>query len=98
MALDAAQVQEVQAALQLLSQFLPVNIQPIVKDVAVDAPLAFVVYTQIAEAVAKFPPRATRTAVSIVTAFGIPAGTPVYSAAQLLDSVVTQVEAAKVPA
>jgi hypothetical protein len=97
MALDNAQVQEVQAALQLLAQFLPVTIQPVIKDVAVDAPLAFVLYTQITDAVSKFPPAATRTAVAIVTAFGIPAGTPIYTAAQLLDSVTAQIQAAKAP-
>lgn len=93
MPITTEQIEQARAALTLLAGLLPPETQPYVKDLAVDLPLGFATYSQVKDAIAKFPPRAERTVVSIVEAFGIAAGTPVHTLAELIDAVEKQVEA-----
>lgn len=93
MAITPDQVEQAKAALSLLATLLPEEAQPYVRDLATDLPLGFATFTQVKEAIAKFPPRAERTVVSIVDAFGIPAGTPAHTLAELIDAVEHQIEA-----
>jgi hypothetical protein len=88
MAITAAQVTQMQAALTLLGSLLPAATQPYVVDIATDGPVVFAAYTQILAAVAAVP--ASPTAVQVVEAFGIPAGTPAHSVAELADLIRAQ--------
>lgn len=91
MALTIEEVAQAQAALTLLSGFLPVNVQPYVKDVAIDAPVAFAAFSQIKDAIAKIP--AGTTFVQAAEAFGIPSGTPAHTVCELADLVIKQAKA-----
>lgn len=95
MALTAEQLKQATEALNLLAEFLPPAVRPYVADVALDAPLAFDAFVAVKAAVAKFPPRNVRTVASILEAFGIPADSPAYKVALLVDALEKQVEAAQ---
>lgn len=86
--LTAEEVAQAQAALTLLSGFLPANVQPYVKDVALDAPVAFAAFSQIKDAIAKVP--AGTTFVQAAEAFGIPVGTPAHTVCELIDLGIKQ--------
>lgn len=88
MALSQNDIEQAQAALALLSRFLPANVQPYVADVAIDGPVAFAAYTQIKDAIAKLPANTTFT--QAAEAFGVPSGTPAHTVCELIDLVIKQ--------
>jgi hypothetical protein len=92
MAITQDQITQMQAALTLLGGLLPASIQPYAVDLATDGPVAFAAYTQILAAIAKVP--ASPTFVQAVEAFGVPAGTPAHSVAELADLIHAQAKPA----
>lgn len=98
MALTIEEVNQIEAVATLLTGLLPTRVQPYAKDALVDIPLAFEDYQEVVAALAKLPPRDVRTVVSIVEAFGVPAGTPLHTAARLADNVIAQRAALVAPA
>jgi hypothetical protein len=86
--LTAEEVAQAQAALTLLSGFLPAGVQPYLKDIAIDGPVAFSAFTQIKDAIAKVPAGATWT--QRAEAFGVPIGTPAHTLCELADLVIKQ--------
>lgn len=99
-ALTVQEIEALQGALGLVANFLPAgsNGQKYLKDFAADGPLFFEGFTEIKVALAGLPPRAVRTAVDIVLAFGVPAGTPAHTLAKLFDTILGQADAFKNPA
>jgi hypothetical protein len=91
-ALTKEQVDQATAALTLLSELLPPAVQPYVKDVAIDGPLAFAAFTQIKESIAKLP--AGTTFVQAAEAFGIPVATPAHTVCELIDAIIKQAKPA----
>lgn len=78
--------------------FLPPAIQKDLGYVLADAPVAIDAYNSVRAAITKMPPRADRTVVSVMVAFGIPPEAPLYKAALLADMIEEQVKAAQATA
>lgn len=98
MPLTIENVQQFEAVAGFLTGMLPAAVQPYAKDALMDLPLAFEEYQEVLAAIAKLPPKESRTVVSIVEAFGVPAGTPLHTTARLADNVIAQRAALAAPA
>ena len=63
-----------------------------IEDIATDIPQVFALYGSIAAAVATLPPTATRKFIDYMTALQVPANSPLFQLAALVDSVEAQIK------
>jgi len=94
MAISKDQIDQIQAALKLIAGFMPPNVKIYFDDIAIDGPVAVAGYIQIKEALQKFHAQPVQNAVAAIEAFGVPAGAPAHTVAELIDLISAQTKAA----
>ena len=96
MAPSAATITAVESFIQMAEAFLPASVKPYVADLLVDGPEGLAAYAAIKAGLAAV---SAKTCVGYVVALGkCPPDSAFYTVAQLIDSGIAQVEAAKSPA